>query len=110
MMIRTPNRAAAGAGVVQPEACRAIAFAGHGEVIEPGGPPLVEVSLDPDPVPGWCLPFAGLVHDGPIVVVALRARGFPTRRRMRYSATARLMIQPAPRPRSVVSSLMPKTA
>ena len=29
------------------EACRAVAFTGQGEVIEPGGPPLVEVPARP---------------------------------------------------------------
>ena len=37
------------------DACRAVAFPGQDEVIEPGGPPLVEVPLDPKPVAAGCL-------------------------------------------------------
>src|SRR6478752_10039744 len=93
------------------EAGRAVAFAGQGEVVEPGGPPLVEVPAHPEPVTARCRPVGGLAHDGPIRVGALPVRGPPPLpRRMTYSATARLMTQPAPKPRSVVSSLIPKTA
>jgi len=39
------------------EACRAVVVAGQREVIEPGGPPLVEVPDDPKPVTARCRPI-----------------------------------------------------
>src|SRR5665647_1356966 len=92
---------------------------GQGEVTEPGGPVVVQVPGDPKPVAGGPMSFGGLGHEDTTFAVAvmvrrlvvgrLMVRRLPCRR-MTYSATARLMTQPAPRLRSKVSSLVPKTA
>ena len=75
---------------------------------------VVQVPVDSKVVCGGQLSFGGLRHEVPTFAVApmmrrLTVRRLP-RRRMTYSATARLMTQAAPRLRSCVSTLGPKTA
>lgn len=88
----------------------AVAFVGQGEVTEPGRPVFVEVPVDAKFVAGGHLSFGGLGHEDPTFAVALIVRRPLVRlllcRRMMYSARVRLMAQPAPRLRSVVSSLV----
>src|SRR5829696_5979175 len=95
---------------------RSIGFLGQGEVAEPGCPVLVQVPFDPKLVGGRHMPSGRRGHENPTFAVALMLRLLMVGRlmmarrradrRMTYSATARLMTQPAPRQRSVVSSLV----
>lgn len=82
------------------KAGRAVTFAGQSKAPEPSRPVVVEVAFYPKLVAGGPLSAGRPGDHAATLVVALPLRRLLIRRRRRYSATARLMAQPAPSMRS----------
>src|SRR5687768_15527911 len=87
---------------------RSIVLVGESQAVEPVGPVVVEVTVDPDLVPDGRTMAALLTAHRTATIACTGLR--TVRRRMTRSATARLITQARPWRRAMLRSLVPTTA